>query len=125
MISRQVSLACDQKNPALESRLGLDIAAGFANVARPACGACELAHICACGLGAIPAKLENDPLRGVSRPHNVRSGTDHDALFQGALEAVGDFGQAEILDYAKTLVAEHFRHLRRIEKTEPGLAARP
>src|SRR5260370_8667802 len=86
MISRQVSLACDQKNPALESRplnnksrdtssptpqkmatvwkvssripgarertfaravictvqSGLGMEVGSANVARPACGACEL-----------------------------------------------------------------------------------
>src|SRR5258706_7242685 len=112
MISRQVSLACDQKNPALESRplnnksrdtssptpqkmatvwkvssripgarertfaravicafqSGLGMEVGFGNVARPACGACELAHICACGLGAIPAKSEDDPLKGLLCP---------------------------------------------------------
>src|SRR5258708_40299396 len=100
MISRQVSLACDQKNPALESRpvnnknrdtssptpqkmatvwkvssrvpgarertfaravictfqSGLGMEVGLAGVAQPDYGACELAHTCACGLGAIPAK---------------------------------------------------------------------
>lgn len=136
MISRQVSLACGQKNPALESRplnnknsdtssptpqkmatdwkvssrvpgarertfaravictlqSGLGMEVGLTGVAQPSDDACELVHTCACGLALSSRNRNNNRLRGPSRPHNVRAGTDHDALFQRAVEAIGDLG---------------------------------
>src|SRR5260370_14259095 len=107
MISRQISLACGC----------------FAGVAQPARGACELVHICACASGAIPAKSESDSLARILRPNHVAAWPD-DALFQGSVETLGEFGKAEILDHPETLVAQHFRQLDGIEQTEPRLAQR-
>src|SRR5437899_8909635 len=71
-----------------------------------------------------PAKSERDRLTGLLRPKYVGAGSDHDALFQGSVETLGEFGKAEILDHPETLVAQHFRQLERIEQTEPRLAQR-
>src|SRR5258707_4622178 len=71
-----------------------------------------------------PAKSESDRLTGLLRPKYVAAWSDHDALFQGSVEALGEFGKAEILDHPEILVAQQFRQLDRIEKTEPWLAQR-
>src|SRR5258705_3772372 len=74
---------------------------------------------------ALPRRnRKNDPLWGLLCPNDVRTGADHDPLFQGSVEWVGNFGHAEILDDPKAFVAQHFRQLGWIEKTEPWLAAR-
>ena len=73
--------------------------AGFAVVAQPACGACELAHTYAGGFGAIPANSENDRLTGLLCPKNVAARSDADALLQGSVETIGEFGKAEMLDH--------------------------
>ena len=41
----------------------------------------------------------------LSCPHDVATRSDSDALFEGAVEALGEFGKAEILDRPKTLAA--------------------
>jgi hypothetical protein len=106
MISRQISLACGC----------------FAGVAQSARGACELVHICACGFGVIPAKSESDSLARVLRPNHVAARSDHDVPFQSSVETLREFGKAEILDDAETLVAQHLRQSERIEQAEPWLA---
>ena len=47
------------------------------------------------------ASLRNIP----SRSNDVTTRSDPDALFQGAIEALGEFGKPEILDRAKALAA--------------------
>src|SRR6266446_5930451 len=50
-------------------------------------------------------------LNGLPCPNHVTTRSDHNPLFQGAVEAVGNFGHAKILDDPKTLVAQYFRQL--------------
>ena len=64
-----------------------------------------------------PAKSESDRLTGLLRPKYVAAWSDHDALFQGSVEALGEFGKAEILDHPEILVAQQFRQLDRIERS--------
>ncbi len=45
---------------------------------------------------------------GIPGPHKMRARTDHDALFQGSVETVCDFGKPKILDNPKTPAAQHF-----------------
>src|ERR1019366_4824118 len=63
-------------------------------------------------------------LAGLLCPNHVGTWSDHDALFQAAVETFGEFGKAEILDDPKTLVAQHFGQFDRVEQTKPWLAQR-
>ena len=48
-------------------------------------------------------------LAGPCCPNYMATWSDHDALPQGSVETVGEFGKAEIFDKSKSLVAQHFR----------------
>src|SRR5437763_10517039 len=58
------------------------------------------------------------------RPNDVATRSYHDAILQGAVKTLGEFGKAEIFDGLKPLATQHFGERRRIKQTEPGFATR-
>src|SRR5579863_9821902 len=63
-------------------------------------------------------------LASPARPDEMAAGSDHDALAESAIEARGDFAQAEVLNDPETFVVQQSSEFGRIKEAKPGLAAR-